>query len=161
MAPRGYIGVVGESHYQDALKNLMATAQPSRIVTVGVAREIDNPFDPKAIRVFDPATGNTLGYLPRGTTGFVKLLREHSIERHAELTGGTTQKPSIGLVLYLHGEQVDDIGWEEPHARTVVAPVDDTQMSQFPKRSADASTTEVKSGGAIRSLIGRWFGRRG
>ncbi len=142
MAPRGYIGVVGESHYQNALKKLMATAQPGRIVTVGVAREPDNPFDPKAIRVFDPATGNTLGHLPRGTTGFVKLLKDHSIERHAELTGGTPQKPSIGLVLHLHGEQADDIGWQQ--------------------RSADASTTEGKSDrGAIWSLIGRWFGWRG
>jgi hypothetical protein len=109
MAPRGYVRVVGESHYQEVLKSLLATARSNRIVTVGVEPEPDNPFDSKAIRVFDPATGKTLGYLPRGTTGFVRLLKDHGIWCNAELKGGTSDKPSIGLVLHLHGEQEDEV----------------------------------------------------
>lgn len=120
MAPRGYIRVVGESHYQDALKDLLVTAHPNRIVTVGVEREPDNPLDPKAIRVFDPTTGRTLGHLPRGTTGFARLLKEHSIECHAELKGGTPDKPSIGIVLHLHGEQEDLGQSRQPQARAAV-----------------------------------------
>jgi hypothetical protein len=161
MAPRGYIGVVGESHYQDALRSLMAMAQPNRIVTVGVVREPDNPFDSKAIRVFDPATGKTLGYLPRGTTGFVRLLKEHGIERHAELTGGTPEKPSIGLVLHLRGEQQDQVGWQQAQARTVVESVEDTQISQLAGRSPDASATQVRSSGGMWSFIRRFFRGRG
>ncbi len=154
MAPHGYIGVVGESHYQDALKHLLVTAVPNRIVTVGVEREPSNPFDPKAIRVFDPATGRTLGHLPRGTTGFVRLLKEHGIQCHAELKGGTSDKPSVGLVLHLHGEQQDPEKGQQPQTRTVGKTVEDTRMSDLGGTAASAS--EVKPGG-MWSFLRRIF----
>ena len=153
MAPRGYIGVVGESHYQEALKSFLATAQPDRIVTVGVEREPDNPFDAKAIRVFDPPTGQTLGYLPRGTTGFVRLLKERGINCHAELTGGTADKPSIGLVLHLHGEQEDQVQWQQ-------LTINEPPTTQYARRSARPAPVPVKSDGGIWSFIRRLFRTR-
>lgn len=161
MAPRGYIGLVGESHYQDALNGLMATAQQDRIVTVGVEREPSNPFDSKAIRVFDPATGQTLAYLPHGATGFAKLLKEHSVRRHAQLTGGTSDKPSIGLVLHLHGEQEDSVQWQQPREPTVVATANGTPVTQGAARSSAASAPHSKSGGGVWSIIRGIFDRKG
>jgi len=152
MAPRGYIGVVGESHYQDALKALMTAAQPNRIVTVGVEREPENPFDASAIRVFDPATGQTLGYLPRGTTGLVRLLREPGIRRSAELTGGTADKPFLGLVLHLHGEQEDQVQREPTVPKTAIG---------RPAEPASPPTpTPVRSKGGVWAFIQRLFQSR-
>lgn len=160
MAPRGYVRVVGESHYQDALRDLLQRAAPGRIVEVGVEREPSNQFDPNAIRLFDPAAGRTLGYLPRGTTGFVRLLRDHAIKRHAELTGGTLGKPSIGLVLHLHGEQ-EDQPQLQPTTQSAAPGLQAVPIAQPPRQAQDSATGAAKSDGGIWSSIRRFLqGRR-
>lgn len=96
--------VVGESHYQDALRNAL-DALPGRrkICEATLVMEDDNPHDPKAVAVF--ISGNQVGYLDRDAA---RTFRKHIAGQNlpagnytcqAKLFGGTKTKPSIGVWL--------------------------------------------------------------
>jgi len=99
------IPVAGESHYQDALRSLRDALDMIERDGYGfIARlkpEPANPHDPNAIAVQTPA-GATLGYvradIARDYQPFLLSL-EGQLECSARLTGGTPDKPSIGVVL--------------------------------------------------------------
>jgi len=106
----GYCAVVGESHYQEALR------QTSRSCSMGpegrptfraaLVAEPENPYDPNAVAVVSQS--GKFGYLARETAAeYREVFRE--IARlgyeggacEAYLTGGTVEKPSLGVVLRL------------------------------------------------------------
>lgn len=106
----GYCAVVGESHYQDALRGT------SRICTVGpdgrstftaaLVPEPANPYDSNAIAVYSPE--GKLGHFSRETAldyrglfAEVICLGYHGGACEAHLVGGTFDKPSFGVVLHL------------------------------------------------------------
>lgn len=102
----GYLAVVGESHYQEALRALrrelreeghpvddlwfQATLRP----------EPENQFDTNAVAVYDSG-GNKIGYLGRGAAKQYhrRLTVLGEISCLAELRGGTRGRRSIGVVL--------------------------------------------------------------
>lgn len=91
-----FVGVVGESHYQATLKRMVARA-PSAWVTI--EGEPENPYDKNAVRIANEA-GETIGYLARGRyTRLKKIARVAPVACSAELRGGTSDKPSIGIVI--------------------------------------------------------------
>jgi len=60
------VGVVGESHYQDALLAIVGGKRPQsvRIPTQAtLVPEPDNPYDPNAVAVY--VAGRKVGHLPR------------------------------------------------------------------------------------------------
>jgi hypothetical protein len=83
--------VAGESHYQNALASCIE-GEPVELV-----REPDNRHDPEAIRI-DRVTGETIGYLPRDTRLHDEF-PDRICARLVRITGGTTDKPSLGAVL--------------------------------------------------------------
>jgi len=99
------IPVAGESHYQEALRSLRDALDVLERDGHGfIARltpEPANPHDPNAIAVQTPS-GETLGYVradvARDYQAFLLSL-EGPIECSARLTGGTAEKPMIGVVL--------------------------------------------------------------
>lgn len=109
-APKGYMAVVGESHYQDAISAVAARCGHPRIFRVGIAREPSNPYDANALRVFDPETDSTLGYLAKGTTGFIRRTAHGPFFCEGEVKGGTSDKPHFGLVIHIYGTQPDAQG---------------------------------------------------
>jgi hypothetical protein len=97
----GMLPVVGESHYQSALRDLL-NHHPDRKVLVAVECELDNAHDPNAIVVKDANHHRTLGYLPRNiATDLCKrvALAGHPILCPAELQGGEDDTPNIGLAV--------------------------------------------------------------
>ncbi|MBI4263222.1 MAG: hypothetical protein HY657_02500 [Acidobacteria bacterium] len=99
-----FIGVVGESHYQTTLKLMLATAPSARVTIEG---EPENPYDKNAVRIANEA-GETIGYLARGRyTRLKKVAHVAPVACSAELRGGTSDKPSIGIVIDL-GESFAD-----------------------------------------------------
>lgn len=106
----GYCEVVGESHYQDALRATSTICSPGPegrgAFTAVLVAEPDNPYDVNAIAI----------YSPQGKLGH--LSRDDAIEYHpvldeiarlgyqggactAYLTGGEPAKPYFGVVLQL------------------------------------------------------------
>ncbi len=106
----GYLAVVGESNYQDALRRTASICTPGEegrpSFQAVLVSEPDNPYDANAIAVF--STQGRLGYLSR----------EHAIEYRevlaeakrqgsdggactAHLNGGVPGKPSYGVTLLL------------------------------------------------------------
>ena len=83
--------VAGESHYQNALAACIK-GEPLAFV-----REPDNRHDRDAIRI-DRATGETIGYLPRDSR-LHDDFPDKVCARLLRITGGTTDKPSLGAVL--------------------------------------------------------------
>ncbi|CAB4220275.1 HIRAN domain containing protein [uncultured Caudovirales phage] len=102
----GFIEVVGESHYQQAIKRAQGSAKLSdgyERFMAGLEPEPTNPHDSNAVRVH--FRGETLGYLTKADAK--KFLRTHSgaigenrpIVCEGLLTGGTKGKPTIGVML--------------------------------------------------------------
>ena len=94
-----FLSVVGESHYQEALRRLSEGA-PDGTVTVMLAAEPDNQFDPSAVAVLAPS-GDKVGYLARELAARWQhaLLTLGPQPCLAQLRGGTSDKPHIGIVL--------------------------------------------------------------
>ena len=93
-----FVAVVGESHYQEALRRMAASALTARVTVEG---EPGNPHDKKAVRIANDA-GETLGYLAKGQyTQLKQMARAKTLTCLAELRGGTPEKPGVGLVLDL------------------------------------------------------------
>jgi hypothetical protein len=60
------VGVVGESHYQDALTDIVGGKRPESVripIQATLVLEPDNPYDPNAVAVY--IAGRKVGYLPR------------------------------------------------------------------------------------------------
>lgn len=98
--------VVGESHYQDNLKGLMDAltllGRKGHGFIATLVLQPDNPHDANAIAV--TCGGNCLGYLPRDVAAELHPLLAPlapPLDVLARLTGGTPEKPSIGVVLDL------------------------------------------------------------
>jgi HIRAN domain len=93
-----FIGVVGESHYQDVLRQMLASAPRASVTIEG---EPTNPQDKNAVRIANEA-GETIGYLAKGHyTQLKQIARARPVQCWAELRGGTPDKPSVGIVLDL------------------------------------------------------------
>ena len=93
-----FIGVVGESHYQDTLRQMLASATR---VSVTIEGEPSNPYDKNAVRIANDVR-ETIGYLAKGHyTQLKQIARAQPVKCWAELRGGTPDKPSIGIVLDL------------------------------------------------------------
>lgn len=106
----GYCAVVGESHYQDALRatrKICSIGPDSRPTFSAVLLpEPDNPYDSSAIAVH--SSQGKLGHLSRENAakyrelfGEVIRLGYHGGACEAYLTGGELDKPSFGVVLQL------------------------------------------------------------
>lgn len=96
-----YVAVVGESHYQLVLQRMAAESRAARVTIEG---EPSNAYDRGAVRVANDA-GETVGYLAKGQyTKLKQLARATPLVCQAELKGGTTETPAIGLVVDL-GEE--------------------------------------------------------
>lgn len=106
----GYCSVVGESHYQDALRATSRTCKPGsggrRTFTAVLVAEPQNPYDANAIAVF--SSHGKLGHLSReDAIEYQPVLKEVTRRGHdggaceAYLTGGERDKPFFGVVLRL------------------------------------------------------------
>ena len=92
------MNVVGESHYQPALRAIYENGQVK--FTAFLKTEPDNPHDANAVAVCGPS-GDTLGYLDRQAASEYHeiLARKGGVECPARLTGGTQNRPTFGVVL--------------------------------------------------------------
>jgi hypothetical protein len=102
----GFIEVVGESHYQPALKR--AYGQSVRVdgypkFWAFLEAEDENPHDANAVKV--KFNDETIGYLTKGDAKMFRNSHAEAISRNlpiacrACLTGGTKGKPTIGVML--------------------------------------------------------------
>ena len=98
----GFLGVSGESHYQDVLKAAMQSKpefEPTFEATL--VAEPSNEFDPNAVAVIIAPFGK-VGYVPKAAAErFQKIVRaaRQPVHCQAKLRGGTSEKPLIGVVL--------------------------------------------------------------
>jgi hypothetical protein len=93
----GYLGAVGESHYQDALSR---TAAAGRVCWATLVPEPENPFDSNAVMV--QIRGETVGYLSRTEARRYQrrlLALEQPLQIPAKIIGGAQDKPSFGVLL--------------------------------------------------------------
>lgn len=93
----GYLGVVGESQYQDALLDILRTG---RICEATLIPEPDNKFDVNAIVV--KIQSKVVGYIPRSHARRYQrrlLTLAEPLRCPAKLIGGTVEKPHIGVLL--------------------------------------------------------------
>ena len=103
--------VVGESHYQEALRDILDNE--GREFTATLEAEPDNQHDSNAVKVCGP-DGETLGYLPRAMARRCQesIVATGGVECEAKLFGGTRQKRSIGV--WLDWEPKDSKGSAPP-----------------------------------------------
>lgn len=98
----GFLGVSGESHYQDALKAAKQSktgSEPTFEATL--IAEPSNTFDPNAVAVIISPFGR-VGYVPKAVAErFRKIVTaaKQPVHCQAQLRGGTPEKPLIGVVL--------------------------------------------------------------
>jgi hypothetical protein len=98
----GFLGLSGESHYQDALKaakHSKAGLEPTFEATL--VAESSNAFDPNAVAVIISPFGK-VGYVPKVVAErFQKIViaAKQPVHCQAQLRGGTPEKPLIGVVL--------------------------------------------------------------
>ena len=93
----GYLGAVGESHYQPALQQI---ARRGRECQATLLPETDNPFDVNAVVV--KIDGQVVGYLQRSEAKRYRsrlLALPQPFCCPAKLIGGTQNKPSFGVLL--------------------------------------------------------------
>jgi len=89
------LGIVGESHYQDAIRRCR---QGDRVI---LKREPENPYDENAVAVLRE-DGETIGYLARDHAVWVAERMDEGRQVEAKiklLTGGTRDKPTRGVII--------------------------------------------------------------
>ena len=126
LRPDGYSRVVGESHRQEALHRHLALTQPHRYVLAQLIRDRRNPYDSGAVAVF--LGSDHVGYIPREELGYegqplYKALARLSRQglpatTWARLTGGTPDKPTVGITLFTSCLGTSD----EPYPFTLTVP---------------------------------------
>jgi hypothetical protein len=95
-----YLEIVGESHYQDVLRELLI--EDTEFTQVNVECEPTNKFDPDAVRISVPG-GRTIGYLARNVAAeYCEVISEieasgRRVTCFGKLFGGHDDKPSIGV----------------------------------------------------------------
>ncbi len=98
----GFLGLSGESHYQDALgaaKRSKPELEPTFIAIL--VAEPTNAFDPNAVAVIIEPFGQ-VGYVPKTVAGRIQKIVSAAtapVRCQAQLRGGTLEKPLIGVVL--------------------------------------------------------------
>jgi hypothetical protein len=104
---------VGESHYQNVLRQLLQRSLSSgRIAPLVVECEPTNKFDANAVRI-TTTDGLTIGYLRREVAAeYCKVIAEieaagYRITCFGKLVGGDNERPSVGVWIDLIG--ADDI----------------------------------------------------
>ena len=93
----GYLGIVGESHYQDALFRISRSGTTCEATLVP---EPANPFDPNAVAVY--IEGMVVGYIPRShARKYHRRLATlpKPLRCPAKVIGGTPDKPHFGVLL--------------------------------------------------------------
>jgi hypothetical protein len=106
----GYCAVVGESHYQEALRATSRSCSIGRdsrpTFTAVLVPEPDNPYDSNAVAVHSSV--GKLGHLSRESAAEYREVFDEVIQLgydggacDAYLTGGEPDKPSFGVVLQL------------------------------------------------------------
>ena len=100
----GFVGVVGESHYQDALQRARESrpGEGEPVFMATLAREPQNTYDANAVAVVIEPFG-TVGYISREIARkFAPLIDAAAptpVRCPAQLRGGSQEKPSLGVVL--------------------------------------------------------------
>ena len=107
---RGYfMEIVGESQYQEALRDVWQDTKPEREFDARLTPEPDNPYDANAVAV-QSIDGSTLGYLPRAEAARYQQLLLQLTERGdipvcaARLAGGG--RKSFGVWLDVDGPTI-------------------------------------------------------
>lgn len=117
----GFLGVVGESQYQPALKRI---AEVGLECEATLTPEPDNPFDGNAVVV--KIRGEVVGYLPRSHARRYQrrlLALSEPCRCPAKLIGGTRDKPSFGVLLD-HREVERMPAPKRPRTKRTVDPTD-------------------------------------
>ena len=84
---------------------MLATAPIARVT---IESEPENPYNKNAVRIANEA-GETIGYLARGRYTCLKTVaRVAPVVCSAELRGGRSDKPSIGIVIDLGDSFADN-----------------------------------------------------
>jgi len=98
----GFLGLSGESHYQDALRAAKRSKpEPDPSFWATLVAEPMNAFDPNAVAVIIEPFG-TVGYVPKSVAArFQRIVKTASgtVQCQAQIRGGTVEKPLIGVVL--------------------------------------------------------------
>jgi hypothetical protein len=98
----GFLAVVGESHYQDALRRLTASwpGDDAPVFLATLMAENDNRYDATAVAVVIEPAGK-VGHLARDIARryWPILKAQGPVKCPAQLRGGYGEKPSIGVVL--------------------------------------------------------------
>jgi hypothetical protein len=95
------VGIVGESHYQTALRDVLGSLGRNEECQAELLCEDNNPYDSNAVAVF--IRGHKVGYLSREVAPVYRaIIRKGGFGRatgkcRARLFGGTKSKPSIGV----------------------------------------------------------------
>jgi hypothetical protein len=128
LRPEGHLRVVGESYRQDALRRVLAGADPHRLVLAQLVRDRTNPHHGGAVAVFVGA--DHVGYISRNDLGYegqslyqaLARLAKHDLPATcwARVNGGTPDKPSIGISLFTGGRDRPD----KPYPFPVSVPPD-------------------------------------
>lgn len=106
LASNSRIAVVGESHYQAALREAAhgKWSEDGIEIQACISREPDNKYDRNAVRV--DVNGNTVGYISRDEAPLLQAklrdLESHGLRPicRARIFGGSPDKPSYGIVLH-------------------------------------------------------------
>ena len=110
LSSEGYCRVVGESHYQEALRATASSCSLSedgrRTFTAALKHEPNNPYDANAVGVWSSA--GKVGHLARDDAVVYRDVLDSVARKgydglacRAHLTGGEPDKPSLGIVLRL------------------------------------------------------------
>ncbi len=126
LRPEGYSRVVGESHRQEALHRHLDLAQPHGYVLAQLIRDRRNHYDSGAVAVF--LGSDHVGYIPREELGYEGQPLYKALARlnrrgapataWARLTGGTPDKPTVGITLFTSCLGTSD----EPYPFTLTVP---------------------------------------
>ena len=131
--------VVGESHYQPALRDLAARSREARVLLMP---EPTNRHDPHAIRVIDDRA-RTLGYLPRDAAlDYAPCFAMVSAHGHqagmcpARIFGGDSDRPSLGIWLNLKSADTLLADLDETFGAAPVVPASKPDLMPSPAAEA-------------------------
>lgn len=134
------IGIVGESNYQPAIKQVRSGQ------TVELVAEPANPYDSRAISA--QAGGQTIGYLPRDCW-LTKVMIDQEKPVTAvieEVTGGEAGKPALGIVLRVFTDEAPraatapEAGMAKPEKRSIWIKAIDAAFPDKPEIAKPPST---------------------
>ena len=119
------VDIVGESNYQDALRNSSDGVKDysgSAYITAVIAREPDNPYDSGAVKVMNGQL-ETVGYLARKLAAIYGPAIElweangYHIRCQAKLSGGEGKRRNIGAWLDLDTPEAIEAKFHDSSSR--------------------------------------------